>query len=208
MGQKTHPIGFRLGITKGWYSYWFDEKNFARTLQQDIMLRKYILQRLGRAAVSRITLQRTSKMVTVDIGTARPGIVIGRKGEEVDQLREELKNLTSRDIQINVVEIKRPELDAYLVAENIARQVEGKVSYRRAIKKAIMSTMRLGAGGIRICAAGRLGGAEMSRREQHQEGRVPLHTLRADIDFASVTARTTAGAVGIKVWIYNGEAPL
>ena len=208
MGQKTHPIGFRLGITKGWYSYWFDEKNFARTLQQDIMLRKYILQRLGRAAVSRITLQRTSKMVTVDIGTARPGIVIGRKGEEVDQLREELKNLTSRDIQINVVEIKRPELDAYLVAENIARQVEGKVSYRRAIKKAIMSTMRLGAGGIRICAAGRLGGAEMSRREQLQEGRVPLHTLRADIDFASVTARTTAGAVGIKVWIYNGEAPL
>ncbi|MFQ6617664.1 MAG: 30S ribosomal protein S3 [Fidelibacterota bacterium] len=205
MGQKTNPIGLRLGIIRSWDSNWFDEKNFSEFLQQDIMLRKYIRQRLARAGVSRIEIQRMPKKITVTINTARPGIVIGRKGEEVDKLREELRKLTSKDVQINVNEIKRPELDAYLVAENIARQIEAKISYRRVVKKTIMSTMRMGAVGIRVCVSGRLGGAEMARREQYREGSVPLHTLRADIDFARITAQTTYGCIGIKVWICNGE---
>ena len=206
MGQKVHPIGYRLGFIKTWDSHWFDEKNFADKLNEDIMLRRYVNKRLDKAAVSKIRIERTNKRITITIHTARPGIVIGSKGTEVNKLREELRKLTDREVQINVNEIKRPELDAFLVAQNIAKQLEEKVSYRRAIKKTIMSTMRMGAQGIRIGAGGRLGGAEMGRRERFQEGRVPLHTLRADIDYASVTAFTTYGCVGVKVWIYNGEA--
>jgi len=206
MGQKVHPIGFRLGYIKTWDSHWFDEKNFAEKLNEDIMLRRYVNKRLDKAAVSKVRIERTNKRITITIHTARPGIVIGSKGSEVNKLREELRKLTDREVQINVNEIKRPELDAFLVAQNIAKQLEEKVSYRRAIKKSIMSSMRMGAQGIRIFAGGRLGGAEMGRRERFQEGRVPLHTLRADIDYASTTAFTTYGCVGVKVWIYNGEA--
>ncbi len=205
MGQKTHPIGFRLGVIRNWSSNWFDEKNFAENLDEDITLRKYIRQRMPNAGISRIELNRTSKKITLTIHTSRPGIVIGKGGSEVDQLREEVKALTNMDVQINVNEVKRPELDAYLVADNIARQIERKISFRRVIKKAIQSTMRMGAEGIRIRAAGRLGGSEMARQENYHEGRVPLHTLRADIDFATITANTTYGSIGIKVWICNGE---
>lgn len=205
MGQKTHPIGFRLGVIRNWSSNWFDEKNFAENLDEDITLRKYIRQRMPNAGISRIELNRTSKKITLTIHTSRPGIVIGKGGSEVDQLREEVKALTNMDVQINVNEVKRPELDAYLVADNIARQIERKISFRRVIKKAIQSTMRMGAEGIRIRAAGRLGGSEMARQENYHEGRVPLHTLRADIDFATITAKTTYGSIGIKVWICNGE---
>ena len=205
MGQKVHPIGYRLGYIKTWDSHWFDEKNFAEKLNEDVMLRRYVNKRLDKAAVSKIRIERTNKRITITIHTARPGIVIGSKGSEVNKLREELRKLTDREVQINVNEIKRPELDAFLVAQNIAKQLEEKVSYRRAIKKSIMSTMRMGAKGIRIGAGGRLGGAEMGRRERFQEGRVPLHTLRADIDYASTTAFTTYGCVGVKVWIYNGD---
>ena len=207
MGQKVNPIGYRLGITRTWDSTWFDEKNFADKLIEDVMLRRYINKRLEKAAVSKIMIERTNKKTTITVFTARPGIVIGSKGTEVNKLREELQKLTDREIQINVNEIKRPELDAFLVAQNIAKQLEEKVSYRRAIKKSIMSTMRMGARGIRVGAGGRLGGSEMGRRERFQEGRVPLHTIRADIDYASVTAFTTYGCVGVKVWIYNGDSP-
>ena len=205
MGQKTHPIGFRLGVIKSWSSNWFDEKNFAENLDEDITLRKYIRKRLPNAGISKIELNRTSKKITITIHTSRPGIVIGKGGSEVDQLREEIKSITEIDVQINVNEVKRPELDAYLVADNIARQLERKISFRRVIKKAIQSTMRMGAEGIRIRAAGRLGGSEMARIENYHEGRVPLHTLRADIDFATIIANTTYGSIGIKVWICNGE---
>jgi len=205
LGQKTHPIGFRLGVIKNWSSNWFDERNFAENLEEDITLRKYIRKRLPNAGISKIEINRTSKKITLTVHTSRPGIVIGKGGSEVDQLREEIKSLTETDIQINVNEVKRPELDAYLVAENIAGQIERKISFRRVIKKAIQSTMRMGAEGIRIRAAGRLGGSEMARQENYHEGRVPLHTLRADIDFATVTAETTYGTIGIKVWICNGE---
>jgi len=205
LGQKTHPIGFRLGVIKSWSSNWFDEKNFAENLDEDITLRKYIRKRLPNAGISKIELNRTSKKITITIHTSRPGIVIGKGGSEVDQLREEIKSITEIDVQINVNEVKRPELDAYLVADNIARQLERKISFRRVIKKAIQSTMRMGAEGIRIRAAGRLGGSEMARIENYHEGRVPLHTLRADIDFATIIANTTYGSIGIKVWICNGE---
>lgn len=205
MGQKVHPVGFRLGYVKTWDSNWFDEKNFAAKLNEDIMLRKYVYKRLAKAAVSKIQIERTNKRITITIHTARPGIVIGSKGSEVNKLREELKKITGRDVAVNVSEIKRPELDALLVAQNIARQLEEKVSHRRAIKKSIMSTMRMGAGGIKIGAGGRLGGSEMGRRERFQEGRVPLQTLRAEIDYATATAFTTYGTVGVKVWIYTGE---
>ncbi len=205
MGQKTHPVGLRLGIIKTWNSSWFDEKNFADKLEEDLKLRKYIRNRLNKAAVSKIEIERTSKRVILNIHTARPGIVIGKKGSEVDKLREELRSLTKKEVQINISEIKKPELDSYLVAENIARQLEGKVSFRRAMKKAITSTMRIGAEGIKIMCSGRLGGAEMARKEQYKDGRIPLHTLRADIDYATYTAQTTYGAIGVKVWIFNGE---
>jgi len=205
LGQKTNPIGFRLGVIRSWDSKWFDEKDFDKKLKEDLMLRKYIRNRLQRASISRIEIERTPKKITLTIHTARPGIVIGRKGSEVDKLREELQRVTSKDIQLNINEIKRPELDAFLVAENIASQLAGKVSFRRAMKKAIMSAMRMGAEGIRISCAGRLGGAEMARREQYKEGRIPLHTLRADIDYATAISKTTYGTIGVKVWICRGE---
>ncbi len=206
MGQKTHPVGFRLGFNKTWSSNWFDEKNFADKLNEDILLRKYIYKRLVHAAVDKIDILRTSKKITITISTARPGIVIGKKGEEVDRLREEIRRLTGREIQINVNEIKRPELSARLVGSNIADQLVKKIAFRRAAKKAIQSTMRMGADGIKVTVSGRLGGAEMSRTESFHEGRVPLHTLRSDIDYALVEAHTTYGVIGVKVWICNGEA--
>lgn len=205
MGQKTHPVGLRLGIIRTWNSNWFDERTFAKKLQEDLMLRSYIRNRLQRAGVSSIDIERTPKKITLNIKTARPGIVIGRKGTEVDKLKEELKKVTEKDIQLNIEEVKRPELDAYLVASNIARQLEAKISFRRAMKKSIIATMRMGAEGIRIRCAGRLGGAEMARSEEYKEGRIPLHTLRAQIDYAQVTSFTTYGCIGVKVWIFTGE---
>jgi len=205
LGQKVHPVGLRLGIIKSWNSSWFDQKNFADKLDEDLRLRKYIRNRLSKAAVSKVEIERTAKRVILTVHTARPGIVIGKKGAEVDKLREELRALTNKEVQINISEIKKPELDAYLVAENIARQLEGKVSFRRAMKKAITSTIRIGAEGIKIMCSGRLGGAEMARKEQYKDGRIPLHTLRADIDYATYTAQTTYGSIGVKVWIFNGE---
>lgn len=205
MGQKTNPIGFRLGIIKSWDSNWFDERNFADKLKEDLELRKYVRARLQRASVSRIEISRTPKRITLTIHTARPGIVIGRKGAEVDKLKLELQQITKKDVQININEIKRPELDAYLVAENVARQLVAKISFRRAMKKAIQSSMRMGAEGVKIICSGRLGGAEMARTEQYKEGRIPLHTLRADIDYAIYVANTTYGAIGVKVWICTGE---
>ena len=205
MGQKTHPIGFRLGINKQWNSLWFDEKNFGEKLGQDILLRKYIRNRLSNAGMSKIEIKRTPKRITLTIYTARPGIVIGKKGSEVDKLKEELQRLTSQKVQLNINEVKRPELDARLVAENIARQLEAKVSFRRAMKRAMTGTMRMGAEGVRICCSGRLGGAEMARREEYREGKIPLHTFRADIDYSQATAYTTYGIIGVKVWICRGE---
>ena len=205
MGQKVNPKGFRLGVIRSWDSNWFDERDFAKKLSEDIMLRRYVRNRLQKASISKVEINRTPKQITLTIHTARPGIVIGRKGAEVDKLREELQRVTGKDVQLNINEIKRPELDAYLVAESIASQLEGKVSFRRAMKKAMQSTMRMGAEGIRICCSGRLGGAEMARVEQYKEGRIPLHTLRADIDFARATSRTTYGTIGVKVWICLGE---
>jgi small subunit ribosomal protein S3 len=205
LGQKANPIGLRLGINRTWESRWFATANYAELLQEDLTIRNYIRSRLERAGVSKIEIQRAPKRITIDIHTARPGIVIGRKGIEVERLKEELQHLTGKEIYINIQEIKRPELDAYLVAESVARQLEQRVSFRRAIKKTVASTMRMGAEGIRICCSGRLGGAEMARTAQYHEGRVPLHTLRADIDFATVTAKTTYGTIGVKVWICKGE---
>jgi small subunit ribosomal protein S3 len=205
LGQKTNPTGLRLGINKTWESRWFATGNYSELLQEDLTIRNYIRNRLERAGVSRIEIQRAPKRVTIDINTASPGIVIGRKGIEVERLKEELQHLTGKEIYINIQEIKRPELDAYLVAENVARQLEQRISFRRAIKKTVASTMRMGAEGIRICCSGRLGGAEMARVAQYHEGRVPLHTLRADIDFARLTAKTTYGTIGVKVWICKGE---
>jgi small subunit ribosomal protein S3 len=205
LGQKTNPIGFRLGIIRDWDSNWFDERDFSKKLSEDLMLRKYIRQRLQNAGISTIHIERTPQRITLTIHTARPGIVIGRKGAEVDKLKEELQRLTEKEIQLNINEIKKPELEAYLVAENVAHQLEQKISFRRAMKKAVMSTMRMGAEGVRIACSGRLGGAEMARNESYKDGRIPLHTLRADIDFARVTARTPYGAIGVKVWICRGE---
>ena len=205
MGQKVNPIGLRLNINRSWDSNWFDERSFAEKLSEDLKIRKYIRARLENAGVSRISIERTAKKITLTIHTARPGIVIGRKGAEVDKLKVELQRVTNKDIQLNIEEIKRPELDAYLVARNVASQLESKISFRRAMKKAIMSARRMGAEGVKICCAGRLGGAEMARTEQYKEGRIPLHTLRADIDYANTTAKTTYGVVGVKVWICKGE---
>ena len=205
MGQKTNPIGLRLGIIKGWDSYWYGGKDFSTKLVEDDKIRKYLNARLLKAGVSKIMIERTLKLVTVTIHTARPGIIIGKGGQEVDKLKEELKKLTGKEVQINISEIKRPELDANLVANAIARQIEGRVSFRRAIKTSIASSMRLGAEGIKVLISGRLGGAEMARTEQYKEGRVPLHTLRANIDYSLVEAHTTYGRIGIKVWIFKGE---
>jgi small subunit ribosomal protein S3 len=205
LGQKTNPNGFRLGINKTWKSLWFDEKDFSKKLSEDLMLREYVQNRLNNAGISQIEIKRTPKRITLTIHTARPGIVIGKKGTEVDKLKEELQRLTSQEVQLNIHEIKRPELDAALVADNVAKQIESKVSFRRAMKRAITSTMRMGAEGVRIRCAGRLGGAEIARSEQYKEGRIPLHTLRADIDYAQTVAMTTYGTIGVKVWICKGE---
>ncbi len=205
MGQKTNPIGFRLGIIRGWDSNWYAKNDFAEKLVEDEEIRNYLTARLKRAGLSRVIIERTPKRVILTLHTSRPGVVIGRGGTEVEKLREEIKKLTKKDIQINISEIKRPELDASLVAQNIAQQLEGRVSFRRAMKQAITAAMRMGAQGIRIKVSGRLGGAEMGRTEQYLEGRVPLHTLRADIDYAEGTAYTIYGTTGVKVWIYRGE---
>lgn len=205
MGQKTNPIGLRLGINRTWDSKWFTTKNFAEWLEEDIVIRRYIKKRLARAGVSKVDVERRGGSVKIHIFTARPGMVIGRKGAEVDFLSEELAHLTSKDVSIDIKEVKKPELNAQLVAEHIAGQLVQRVSFRRAMKKAISSAMRMGSEGIKIKCSGRLGGAEMSRAEGYMDGRVPLHTLRADIDYARATAFTTYGTVGVKVWIYQGE---
>ncbi len=205
MGQKTNPIGLRLGIIRGWDSNWFGGTNYEQKLLEDNQIRKYLNARLSKAGISKILIERTLKLVTVTIFTARPGIIIGKGGQEVDKLKEELKKLTQKEIQINISEIKRPELDAVIVANSIAKQIEGRISYRRAIKTAIASTMRIGAEGIKVLISGRLGGAEMARGEIYKEGRIPLHTLRAEIDYALVEAHTTYGRIGVKVWICKGE---
>ena len=205
MGQKTNPIGFRLGVIKGWDSNWYGGRDYADKLVEDEKIRNYLKARLGKAGISKIVIERTLKLITVTIHTARPGIIIGKGGKEVDKLKEELKKLTKKDIQINIFEIKRPELDARLVADSVARQIEGRISFRRAVKMSIASTMRMGAEGIKIRCSGRLAGAEIARVESYKEGRTPLHTLRADIDYAIAEAHTTYGRIGIKVWICKGE---
>lgn len=205
MGQKISPISNRLGIIRGWDSNWFATKNCGDTVVEDSKIRKYLNARLSKAMLSRIVIERTLKLVTITICTARPGIIIGKAGSEVDKLKEELKSITDKDVQINIYEVKKPELDARIVAENIARQLEGKVAYRRACKMAIQSAMRVGAEGIKIQFSGRLNGAEMSRKELYKEGRTPLHTFRADIDYALAEALTKVGLIGIKVWICRGE---
>ncbi|MFW5978488.1 MAG: 30S ribosomal protein S3 [Bacteroidia bacterium] len=205
MGQKVNPISNRLGIIKGWESNWYGGKNYTDKLIEDNKIRKYLHARLSKASISKIIIERTLKLVTITIHTARPGIIIGKGGKEVDKLKEELKKLTKKEVQINIFEVKRPELDATLVANGISRQIEGMISFRRAIKMAIASTMRLGAEGIKVQISGRLGGAEMARTEVYKEGRTPLHTLRADIDYALDEALTKVGLIGIKVWIFKGE---
>ena len=205
MGQKVNPISNRLGVIRGWDSNWYGGRNYGDTLLEDSKIRKYLSVRLANASVSRIVIERTLKLVTITICTSRPGIIIGKGGQDVDKLKEELKKITDTDVQINIYEVKRPELDAEIVAHNIARQIEGKVAYRRAVKMAVASTMRLGAEGIKVQVNGRLNGAEMARSEMFKEGRTPLHTLRADIDYALVPALTKVGLIGVKVWICRGE---
>lgn len=205
MGQKVHPVGFRLGVLRSWDSNWYDEKDFAGKLQEDLKIRNYILNRLKKAGISRILIDRTPKRAVITIHTSRPGIVIGRSGKEITQLEEELKQVTNKEVKILIHEIKRPELDAFLVADNIAQQLEGRMAFRRAMKMGITSAMRMGAEGVRVMCGGRLGGAEIARSEQYKEGRIPLHTLRADIDYAQATAMTIYGTIGVKVWICRGE---
>ncbi len=205
MGQKVNPVGFRLGVIKGWDSNWYGGKDFSEKLVEDENIRKYLNARIQKGGISRIVIERTLKRITITINTARPGVVIGKGGAEVDKLKEELKKITNKDVQINIFEIKRPELDARLVGQSIAQQLEGRISYRRAMKKAIQDSMRVGAQGIKVKLAGRLAGAEMARVEEYKQGRVPLHTLRADIDYAICEALTVYGKIGIKVWIFKGE---
>ena len=205
MGQKCNPISNRLGVIRGWDSNWFGGKTYGDKLVEDYKIRKYLNARLAKAGIAKIVIERTLKLITITINTARPGIIIGKGGQEVDKLKEELKKITDKEVQINIFEIKRPELDAVIVGNNIARQLEGRVAYRRAIKMAIASTMRMGAEGIKILISGRLNGAEMARSEMFKEGRTPLHTFRADIDYAQAEALTTYGLLGIKVWICKGE---
>ena len=205
MGQKTHPVGFRVGVIRGWDSNWYENKSYAVKLKEDDKLRTYVRSRLKKAGISRIVIDRTSKNIILTIHTSRPGVVIGKSGKEITQLEEELKRVTNKDVKVQISEIKRPELDAYLVAENIASQLAGRVSFRRAMKTSITAAMRMGAEGVRVKCAGRLGGAEMARTEQYKEGRIPLHTLRADIDYAAGRAETIYGSLGIKVWICRGE---
>jgi small subunit ribosomal protein S3 len=205
MGQKVNPISLRLGIVRGWESNWYGGRNFAEKLIEDEKIRKYIYARITKGGISKIVIERTIKRLIITIHTARPGIVIGKQGAEVDRLKEEIKKLTQKDVQINIYEIKRPELDAKLVGENIAQQVEGRMSYKRALRNAIQNTMRMGAEGIKVSVSGRLNGAEIARSEHYKEGRTPLHTLRADIDYALSEALTVYGKIGIKVWICRGE---
>ncbi len=205
MGQKTNPISNRLGIIKGWDSNWYGGRKYADKIEEDAKIREYITARLQKASISKVVIERTLKLVTVTINSSRPGIIIGKGGKDVDMLKEELKKLTKKDIQINIFEIKRPELDAKLVADSVARQIEGRISFRRASKMSVASTMRMGAEGIKIMVSGRLGGAEMARTEFYKDGRIPLHTFRADIDYALTEAHTTYGRIGVKVWICKGE---
>lgn len=205
MGQKTHPIGLRVGIIRGWESNWYENKSYAPKIKEDARLRNYVRNRLKKAGISRIVIDRTSKNIILTIHTSRPGVVIGKSGKEITQLEQELKQITEKDVKIQISEIKRPELDAYLVGENIANQLRGRISFRRAMKMSITAAMRMGAEGIRIMCSGRLGGAEMARTEQYKDGRIPLHTLRADIDYNVARAETVYGSIGIKVWICHGE---
>ncbi|SMO97429.1 30S ribosomal protein S3 [Gracilimonas mengyeensis] len=205
MGQKTNPTGFRLGIIRGWESNWFSEENQPTLIVEDEKLREYLHTRLRNGGLSNVIIERTPKRILLTLRTSRPGVIIGKGGEQIELLREELKKITSKEVQINVSEIKRPELDASLVAQNIAQQLQARVSFRRAMKTAISSAMRMGAKGIKVRCAGRLGGAEMARTEQYKEGQVPLHTLRADIDYAKSTSNTIYGSIGVTVWIYKGE---
>lgn len=204
MGQKTNPISNRIGITRGWVSNWCGG-NYAEKIAEDYKIRKYLVNRLANASISKIVIERTLKLITVTIQAARPGVIIGKGGSAVDKLKEELKKVTSKEVQINIFEVRRPEVDANIVADSIARQIEGRVSYRRAIKMAVSTAMRVGAEGIKVQISGRVGGAEMARSEMFKEGRTPLHTFRADIDYALAVAHTKVGALGIKVWICNGE---
>jgi len=205
LGQKTNPIGLRVGVIRGWESNWYENKSYAPKLKEDNKIRSYIRKRLIKAGVSRIIIDRTSKNIILTLHTSRPGVVIGKSGKEITQLEQELKQLTSKEVKVQISEIKRPELDAYLVAENIANQLRGRISFRRAMKQAITSSMRMGAQGIKVMCSGRLGGAEMARTEQYKDGRIPLHTLRADIDYAAATSYTIYGTIGVKVWICRGE---
>ncbi|HWQ80647.1 MAG TPA: 30S ribosomal protein S3 [Ignavibacteria bacterium] len=205
MGQKTNPVGFRLGVINTWDSNWYDEKSFSGKLKEDSLIRGYLKKRLEKASVAKVLIERTLKKITLTISTSRPGFVIGKSGKEITQLENEIKQITNKEVKINVEEIKKPELSAHLVAENISSQISSRVSFRRAMKSAITSTMRMGAEGIKVMCSGRLGGAEIARSEQYKEGRIPLQTLRADIDYASVTAHTIYGAIGVKVWICKGE---
>lgn len=205
MGQKTHPIGFRLGVINNWDSNWYDDKSFASKLKEDNMIRTYIRKRFENAGISKIEVERTAKKITLVIHTSRPGYVIGKSGKEITHLEGELKKITSKEIKVLVTEIKKPELDAFLVAENIANQISNRVSYRRAIKTAIASSMRMGAEGIKIYCGGRLNGAEIARSEQFKEGRIPLQTLRSNIDYASLAAPTIYGMIGVKVWVCTGD---
>jgi small subunit ribosomal protein S3 len=206
LGQKVNPIGLRLGINREWDSCWFaGKKDFGKLLLEDLIIRKYVQNRFKQARVSNIKISRTAKRITIDVFTARPGIIIGRKGVEADKLRDELQHLTQKEVNINIKEIKTPEIDSYLVAESIARQLEQRIYYKRAMKKAISLAIKMGAEGIRIRCSGRLGGSEIARTEAYMDGRIPLHTLRADIDYATATAMTTYGTIGVKVWIFKGE---
>ena len=205
MGQKVNPISNRLGIIRGWDSNWYGGKDYSDKIVEDFKIRKYLMARLQKASVSKIVIERTLKLITITINSSRPGIIIGKGGQEVDKLREELKKITKKDVQINIFEIKRPELDAKLVADSVAKQIEGRISFRRAAKMAVASSMRMGAEGIKVQVAGRLGGAEMARTEGYKDGRIPLHTFRADIDYALTEAHTTYGRIGVKVWICKGE---
>lgn len=205
MGQKVHPFGFRLGVIKSWRSRWYSEKEYAANLQEDLRIRTYVKNRLIHAGVSAVEIERKASRVHVIIHTARPGIVIGKKGAEIENLKKDLQKFTQKEVAITIQEIRRPETDAQLTAENVAMQLERRIAFRRAMKKTVLSSMKLGAKGIKIHVAGRLGGAEMARSEWYREGRVPLHTLRADIDYGFAEANTTYGKIGVKVWIYKGE---
>lgn len=205
MGQKVSPTGFRIGVTEDWRSRWYADKDYAKNLENDMAIRKFLDKRLARAAVSKVEIERAGDKIKVFITTARPGIVIGKKGSEIDALRKELEKIASGTVSIEVVEVKRPELDANLIAQSVAEQLEGRVAFRRAMRKAVQSARKSGAKGIRVQCSGRLGGAEMTRREWYREGRVPLHTLRAKIDYGFCTARTQMGAIGVQVWVYHGE---